>query len=470
LRAAPGAARVPRRSTDDQEGDAVMIPLRARETGDGYLDRTPILQFVLLSLLFPMWGAAAGLNDILIPQFKAVFAISDAAAAFVQSAFYGGYFLIAIPASRIIKGTSYKTGVLIGLVCYIVGCSLFFPASHVATYAVFLVAIFAVAVGLSFLETSANTYSSMMGPRRYATLRLNISQTFTPLGNLTGVLLGKFLIFGNAGQLEERLNQVQGAERQALAEQLLGQTLLPYQYILLVLAVLLVLFVITKFPRCRPAEEQGSEERAGTRETLAYLARRPQYWKGIAAQFLYVGLQTTVWSFTIRLAVVNTPGLNEYDAANYMILGFVCFFLGKFPANLLMRRYEASTVLIGYSILGTVVLLFVAFGPTAMAVWAVPATSLLMGPCWPTIFGSTLDTIDDKRHQETGGAILVMAIVGGAVVPVVQGFVSDTTGSLQFSFVVSALCFLLILLYFVDQRRRGISDVRPAEPSRAGPS
>jgi MFS transporter, FHS family, L-fucose permease len=445
------------------EGVAVLIPLKARETGDGYLDRTPILQFVLLSLLFPMWGAAAGLNDILIPQFKAVFGISDAAAAFVQSAFYGGYFLIAIPASRIIKRTSYKAGVLTGLVFYIVGCSLFFPASHVATYTVFLAAIFAVAVGLSFLETSANTFSSMMGPRRHATLRLNISQTFTPLGNLTGVLLGKFLIFDNAGQIEERLDQVQGAEREALAEQLLGQTLLPYVYILVVLVVLLIMFMITTYPRCRPAEKQDTEEQAGIRETLGYLARIPQYWKGIAAQFLYVGLQTTVWSFTIRLAVENTPGLTEYDAANYMIFGFACFFLGKFPANLLMRRYQPSTVLIGYSILGALVLLFVAFGPAHLAVWAVPATSLLMGPCWPTIFGSTLDTIDDKRHQETGGAILVMAIVGGAVVPVVQGFVSDTVGSLQRSFVVSAICFVLILLYFVDQRRRGISDVPPGD-------
>lgn len=447
----------------------MLIPLKARETGDGYLDRTPIIQFLLLSLLFPMWGAAAGLNDILIPQFKAVFGITDAAAAFVQSAFYGGYFLVAIPASRVIKKTSYKTGVLIGLGAYIVGCTLFFPASHVATYSVFLVAIFAVAVGLSFLETSANTYSSMLGPRERATLRLNISQTFTPLGNLTGVLLGKFLIFDNAGAIEERLNQVQGAERQALSEELLGQTLLPYQYILVVLVVLLILFVITKYPRCRPAQEERAEDRASVRETLAYLAGRGQYWKGIAAQFLYVGLQTAVWSFTIRLAVVNTPGLNEYDAANYMILGFACFFLGKFPANLLMRRYEASSVLIGYCTLGALLLLFVAFGPAGIAVWAVPATSLLMGPCWPTIFGSTLDTIDDKRHQETGGAILVMAIVGGAVIPVIQGLVSDTFGSLQISFVVGAVCFVLIMLFFVDQRRRGITDAHPAgaQPERS---
>lgn len=437
----------------------MLIPSRARETGDGYLDRTPIFQFVLLSLLFSMWGAAAGLNDILIAQFKAVFGITDTAAAFVQSAFYGGYFLLAIPASRFIKKTSYKSGVIFGLVAYIVGCALFFPASHVATYVVFLAAIFVVAVGLSFLETSANTYSSMLGPRSTSTLRLNISQTFTPLGNLTGVLLGKFLVFGaGAESIESQLGAVQGEQRQALSDKLLGQTLLPYAYILGVLVVLLVLFLVTRYPSCRPAREKDGDHSAGIGETLRYLSGRPMYWKGIAAQFVYVGLQTTVWSFTIRLAVENTPGLSEYEGANYMIVGFVCFFLGKFPANFLMSRFDASLVLVAYSALGAALLLFVAFGPQDLAVWGAPAASLLMGPCWPTIFGRTLDTIDDKRYQETGGAILVMAIVGGAVVPVLQGLVSDAFGSLQLSFVVAAACFLLIMLFFLDQRRHHVGD------------
>ncbi|WP_226345858.1 L-fucose:H+ symporter permease [Agilicoccus flavus] len=447
----------------------MLIPTKARETGDGYLDRTPMFQFILLSLLFPMWGAAAGLNDVLIPQFKAVFGISDAAAAFVQSAFYGGYFLIAIPASRVIKATSYKAGVMIGLAAYIVGCALFFPASHVGTYLVFLAAIFVVALGLSFLETSANTYSSMLGPRKQATLRLNISQTFTPLGNLTGVLLGKFLVFGaGAESIEAQLGAVSGAERQALSDRLLGQTLLPYTYILAVLVILFVLFAVTRYPTCRPTRRENEPESAGVGETLRYLTRKPAFMKGIAAQFVYVGLQTTVWSFTIRLALENTPGMSEYDAANFMIVGFVCFFLGKFPANFLIGRFGPSRVLIVYSILGALLLLFVALGPTDLAVWGAPAASLLMGPCWPTIFGGTLDTIDDKRYQETGGAILVMAIVGGAVVPVIQGFVSDLSGSLQFSFIVPAVCFLLIMGYFVDHLRRVDPELEEPATAHAG--
>ena len=149
---------------------------------DGYLNKTPIFQFVLLSFLFPLWAAAASLNDILITQFKHVFELSDFASALVQSAFYGGYFLIAIPASIIIKKTTYKLGIIIGLLFYIAGCALFFPASHIATYTMFLFALFSIAIGLGFLETAANTYSSMIGPRKYSILRLNISQTFHPIG------------------------------------------------------------------------------------------------------------------------------------------------------------------------------------------------------------------------------------------------------------------------------------------------
>lgn len=445
----------------------MLIRNPARQLGSGYLDRTPWFQFVLLSLLFPMWGAAAGLNDILITQFKHVFTLSDAATAFVQSAFYGGYFLIAIPASRIIRRTSYKVGVLIGLTVYIAGCALFFPASTLATYGMFLFCIFAIAIGLSFLETSANTYSSMLGPRETGTLRLNISQTFTPIGNLLGVVLGKYLIFGTGDSIEAQMDAAPTPEaRQALGEALLLNTLRPYQFILVVLVCLLVLFLITDYPRGTPAGDDGTRP-ARLGDTLRVLARTAQYRKGIVAQFLYVGLQTAVWSFTIRLGLELYPQLNERDATDFMILGFLCFLAGKFVANVLIARFSAARVLVVYCGTGAVLLLVAAFGPAALAVWLVIASNLLMGPCWPTIFGQTLDTVDDKRHQETAGAVLVMAIVGGAVVPVVQGAVSDVLGSLQLSFVVSAACFAAILLYFRSNLRHGVAAGAPEPAERS---
>ncbi|WP_240322741.1 L-fucose:H+ symporter permease [Austwickia chelonae] len=419
---------------------------------DGYLDKTPVYQYILLSICFPLWGVAASLNDILITQFKTVFELSDFASAFVQSAFYGGYFVIAIPASRVIKKSSYKAAILIGLTCYIIGCTLFFPASHVATYSVFLVALFAIAVGLSFLETSCNTYSSMIGPRKYSTLRLNISQTFYPLGSIFGILLGKYLIFTDGDRLGDQMGALTDEAKRQFAAELLQRTLLPYKYIIMVLVVMLLLVAITQFPACKPKSDPNTHTQAGIAETLRYLLGNTAFLKGIAAQFLYVGMQTAVWSFTIRLALTLDGSINERAASTYMVWSFVAFFVGKFLANLCMTRFSADNVLVGYSVLGCATLLYVVLVPNMTAVYACVLVSGLFGPCWATIYARTLDTITDKRHTETGGAVIVMSIIGGAVIPIVQGKISDLS-SLQLSFAVCLACFAAVGLYFIDQKR-----------------
>jgi len=174
---------------------------------------------------------------------------------------------------------------------------------------------------------------------------------------------------------------------------------------------------------------------------------------GILTQFLYVGMQTAVWSFTIRLALNLDHTLNERTAANFVIAAFVAFFVGKFIANVLMTRFNEDLVLVAYSILGVATLLWVVLAPNMSSVYAAVLTSGLFGPCWATIYARTLDSIDDKRHTETGGAVIVMSIIGGAVVPAIQGLVSDTIGSLQVSFLVSLLCFAAVLVYFLSEYR-----------------
>ncbi|KAE9882106.1 MFS transporter, partial [Escherichia coli] len=260
---------------------------------DGYLNKTPLFQFILLSCLFPLWGCAAALNDILITQFKSVFSLSNFASALVQSAFYGGYFLIAIPASLVIKKTSYKVAILIGLTLYIGGCTLFFPASHMATYTMFLAAIFAIAIGLSFLETAANTYSSMIGPKAYATLRLNISQTFYPIGAASGILLGKYLVFSEGESLEKQMSGMNAEQIHNFKVLMLENTLEPYKYMIMILVVVMVLFLLTRFPTCKVAQT-SHYKRPSAMDTLRYLARNPRFRRGIVAQFLYVGMQVAV--------------------------------------------------------------------------------------------------------------------------------------------------------------------------------
>jgi len=418
---------------------------------NGYLDRTPIFQFILLSCLFPLWGAAASLNDVLITQFKSVFDLSDFASALVQSAFYGGYFIVSIPASMVIRKTTYKTAIICGLLFYIVGCSLFFPASHMATYTMFLFAIFAIAIGLGFLETASNTYSTMLGPEKYSTLRLNISQTFYPIGAAAGILLGKYLIFQEGDSMASQLATMTAQQAHAYRLDMLMNTLEPYKTMIFVLLGVLALFAITKYPSCKVAGEEKKSS-VSMKETLSYLASNVPFKKGILCQFLYVGMQVAVWSFTIRLALEMDSSINERMAANFMVISYACFFVGKFIANFLLSRFSTNKVLASYAVVGCLLVLYVSFMPSFTAVYAAVAISVLMGPCWATIYAETLKTVEQK-YTETAGAVLVMSIIGGAVVPAVQGYVSDITGSLQFSFIVNFLCFAYVGYYFLSKMR-----------------
>ncbi|MDI2091751.1 L-fucose:H+ symporter permease [Commensalibacter oyaizuii] len=421
-----------------------------KQLPDGYLDKTPIFQFILLSCLFALWGIPVSLNDILITQFKSIFNLSDFASALVQSAFYGGYFLIAIPASLIIKKTNYKIGIIIGLAVYILGCSLFYPASTMATYTMFLAAILAMAFGLSFLETASNTFSSMLGPKKYATLRLNISQNFQPFGAITGVLLGKYLIFQEGDSLHSQISKLNPEQLHAFRLQQLMLTLQPYKYIIIILAIVMVLFLITSYPNCKPTNtKENIVEKASFSETIGYLVRNVSFRNGIIAQFVYVGMQTAVWSFTIRLAL-ELGAQNERDAANFMLYSFLCFFMGKFIANVFMTKFNPKLVLFIYSVIGTLTLLYITFASSFHAVYAAIFTSILMGPCWPTIFANNLEVVE-KKYIEIAGAITVMSIVGGAVVPAIQGYVSDHLHSMQQAFIVSAICFAIVGIHFLRE-------------------
>lgn len=421
------------------------------ELPDGYLNRTPIPQFVLVSLLFAMWAIASSLNDILITQFKAVFNLSDLATAFVQSAFYGGYFIIAIPASLFIKKSSYKMGIIAGLACFAAGCFIFFPASTLATYAPFLFAIFVEAIGLSFLETSGDTYATLLGPKRLGTVRLNIAQVMNAVGLIVGILLGKYLIFQNAN-LKTEMAKMAPAAAHAYGVAQLARTLSPYKYVLIVLVVLILAFAVTKFPSGRPKTAQGGVARAGFRETITYLLHNRRFWGGVASQFVYIGAQTGIWSFTMRLALNMFPHFTDRDASDFMLWSYGFFLVGRFLASYLLTKFRETRVLAVYMVLGTLMLIGAVSLHSIAAVWMAAGVSLFLGPGWPTIYSRTLETVEDRRYTETAGAFIVMAIVGGAVLPALQGALSDAT-TMQFSFVLPAVELFIVALYFWSEMK-----------------
>ncbi|MGQ5708670.1 L-fucose:H+ symporter permease [Lactobacillus sp. PSON] len=421
---------------------------------DGYLNKTPVWQYILVSLIFPMWGMAASLNDILITQFKTVFSLSDTATAFVQFAFYGGYFLLAIPAATIIRKNTYKFAILTGLTFFIIGCGMFFPASHMATYGMFLVAVFIIAIGLSFLETSCDTYSTMMGPKSSSNLRINLSQMLIPFGDAGGILLGKYLVFAGHGNMADEVKGLSSVQKLAYNKEVLQLTLQPYKYILIVLIILFALIAVTKMPlsKATPSTSKNGKE-PSTKESISYLLHNGRFMKSVGAQFLYAGMQTCVWSFTIRFALRIIPGISDHEATNYMVIGYMVWFAGKILATWLMHKFSITKVMVWYGLLGTAALIFTIVYHHPAAIWGAVATDFFFGPFWPTIYAHGLDQIHEKKYTETGGAFMVMSLIGGALVPIIMGRVSDLSGSMQLAFIVPAICFALITIYFIFEHR-----------------
>lgn len=369
----------------------------------------------------------------------------------MQSAFYGGYFVIAIPASLFIKKSSYKMGIVAGLALFAVGCLLFFPASTLATYSMFLFAIFVEAIGLSFLETSSETFTTLMSPKRLATVRLNISQTMNAVGLIVGILLGKYFVFQNSN-LKTEMEKMSPEQARLHGVEQLSRTLVPYRYLLIVLVVLILAFAVTRFPSGRARTATGSVKSASLGETLGYLVRNRRYLKGIGAQFVYIGAQTGIWSFTMRLALTMFPHYTDRDASDFMLWSYAVFFVGRFLGSYLLSRFRETRVLAVYMGLAVVVLIgTIALHSVAEVLMAV-IVSLFLGPGWPTIYSRTLETVGDRRYTETAGAVIVMSIVGGAVLPALQGALSDAMG-MQFSFILPAIELCIVAVYFVSEMR-----------------
>ncbi|MFY1663678.1 L-fucose:H+ symporter permease [Pseudomonas sp. Pseu.R1] len=430
-----------------------------QQSPDGfYLNRTPWFAFILLCCCFALWAAAASMNDVLIAHFKKAFLLSDFQTAFVQSAFYLGYFFVAIPAAMVVRHFSYKTTILIGLLLYMVGCSLFFPAASMAKYEMFLMALFVIAAGLSFLETACNTYSTLMGPRETGTRRLNISQTFHPFGAMAGVYVGSFVMFKDTDATREQLTQMSASEAAIQQLDMIQSTLLPYKWMIAVLILMFVLIAFTRFPACK-GNIKDIAKKSGVAQSLSRLWRNPRFTFGVLAQFLYVGAQVGVWSFTIRLAM-QMGGMNERSASWFLLTTFAAYFVGKMIANLLMRKLHPAKVLAIYGVLAIVLLAYTILVPNISAVYAAVGVSIFLGPCWPTIYGLTIDGLGEDTG--VGGSLLVMSIVGGGVMPIFQGLLSDAThGNMQIAYSVPLLCFVVIVAYAIKCLRDPRSETAP---------
>jgi FHS family L-fucose permease-like MFS transporter len=401
---------------------------------------------ILVVALFCFWGMSNSLNDVLIPQFRKTFLLGDFASSFVQFATFIGYFVFAIPASLFMRRFGYRAAVVMGLVLFGTGALLFYPAAQFGEYHFFLGALFVVASGLSFLETSANPMIAAMGPAENADQRLNFAQMFNPLGTIVGVYLGKTLILSETYLSPEQIRAMEPAAQASWRAGELAAVKLPYLGIACVVLVWAVLVAIAKFP---PLAKRVDEDIGASAGGFKGLGAFPHYWLGVLAQFAYVGAQVGVWSFVIRYTQFNAPGTAEGLAANNLIITLMLFFAGRFAGTLLMSKIRPAVLLAVFAAADVALCLLAALSGGDTGLYALMATSFFMSIQFPTIFTMSLRGLG--HHTKSGSAFLVMAIVGGALVPPLMGYVSDLS-TINVAMYVPALCFAVVLWFALKSR------------------
>lgn len=389
----------------------------------------------LITSLFFLWGFALSLNPILIPHLKKACQLTDAQSAFIDSASYIAYFLLALPAGQFMKRFGYKGGILLGLALFATGAFLFYPAAAMRSYAFFLVALFVIACGLTFLETAANPYITVLGDPDGATQRINFAQSFNGLAaTLAPFLGGLFILSGktlSAGQ-EARMS---AADLSAYLDHEAASVQVPYLVIGSVVLLVAVLLYFTRLPEIVEAETATDQHQSLWQEKNLLL--------GVLAQFFYVGAQVCVSSFFIRFAG-RVAGIGEKEAALYLSGALLCFMVGRFIGTLLMRYVAAARLLAVYSLLNFFLVLLAVLLPGKFSLYALIGVEFFMSIMFPTIFSLSIRGLGAKTKE--GSSLVIMSIVGGAVFPVLMGRVSDAS-SIQLAYLVPALCFLVVFYF-----------------------
>ena len=368
------------------------------------------------------------------------FAISRLQAGFVQSAFYMGYFLLAMPAALLMRKYGYKFGFVIGLLLYCTGTILFLPAAIVGQYWFFLTALFVIASGLSFLETASNPFIAQMGSPETSEQRLNFSQAFNPLGAIAGVFIGKIFIFSGVeltpGQIAEK--QAAGTYAAYLHSETL-RVVKPYLFIAAVVLSWAVLILIKKFPAIHSEHEDG-----GDHGHILDLLNYPHFLLAIFAQFMYVGAQVGTWSYLIQYVQDNTH-LGEKAAANYLIYSLVAFGIGRFASTALMRLVRPNLLMGSYAVINVLLVTVGVLHPSWIGVWAMVLTSFFMSLMFPTIFALGLKELGP--NTKIGGSLIVMAIVGGAILTPLMGLINVRTSSIAMAYTVPLAGYVVVALY-----------------------
>jgi FHS family L-fucose permease-like MFS transporter len=403
-----------------------------------------VLPLVLITSLFFLWALGVNLNDVLIPHLKKAFTLTDFRSSLIQTAFFGGYFIAALPAGWVMERIGYKKGLLVGLVTCAIGAALFYPAAATQLYPFFLFALFLMACGQSFLEVGANPYVTILGPPETSERRLNIAQSFNAVGAVLTPVLGAAFILTKTEYANIPLSAIGSPQLQAYRLAEANTVKIPYLIIASIFLLVALLIYFTDLPEIRDLRGPGESkvETGGLRGALAYR----HLVLGIIALFFYCGAQVGVGSFVIRFVQHIHPGTPSTVAANYLKFHLFGFMIGRFSGSAIMKYVPAARLLALFAG-GAMLCVVVALTASGvLPIWAVVLTGFFNSIMFPTIFALSLKNLGS--HTKRAASLLVMAIIGAATFPALMGFISDRS-SIQDSFVVPLVCYAVVLYFAI---------------------
>ncbi len=429
------------------------------------VEKKLLIPFILVTSLFALWGFANAVTDPMVQAFKKILELSNSEAAWVQMAFYGGYFCMALPAAMFMRKYSYKVGILIGLALYATGALLFYPAAQSESFVFFCIGLYILTFGLAFLETAANPYALAMGAKETATQRLNLAQAFNPIGLIAGLFVAQQFVLKNLQSDDiADFSVLDEASKILIKTSDLLVIRDPYVILGLVIIAIFVLFVIVKMPQAR--DENGMPSIG---HTFAVLGKNKKYVLGVIAQILYVGAQIMCWTYIYQYA--EAIGMDGVTAGYYQMVAFVIFTIGRAIGTYLLRFLSSGKLLMYFAffamicVAGTIWLPSIVglftddiLLPGITGLYSLVGVSFFMSLMFPTIYGIALNDLTEEQSK-VGSAGLVMAIVGGALMPKLQGIIIDAGGhgvndtiiagvsEVNFSFILPLLCFIYISWY-----------------------
>jgi MFS transporter, FHS family, L-fucose permease len=383
-----------------------------------------LIPFILVTSLFFLWGFAHSLLDVLNKHFQDILGITKARSGWVQASLYGGYAVMAIPAGLIMNRFGYKKGIILGLLTYAAGAFLFMPAAQIQTFEFTLFCLFVIACGLTCLETAANPYSTVLGPKETSEQRLNLSQSFNGLGWIMGPAIGGLLILGGDSKDPNKF----------------ASMTLPYMIIGTLVLLVAVFFTITKMPVIHEGEFDAHGDKGKLRDLLKF----PHFKFAVVSQFLYVAAQTGINSFFINYVTETMPQFSNEKAAYLLSIGFIFFMVGRFSGSVMMTWFKPNQMLALYASINVLAMVFVILGLGWLSIIAIYFTYFCMSIMFPTIFALGIKDLGGLTKK--GSSFLVMMVAGGAICPMFMGWIADIS-RMAFGFTVPMLCFAFIIFF-----------------------